>query len=158
MTDAREPPCYHGASINTAEHTTLMPTLTLEQSEQLVRQALAYATERFQRPVCVSVCDHTGLLLAFARMDDAPVRSIAIAQAKAYTAVRMGASTQAVMERLQRENLQMAHFCDAQFTPLPGGTPVKHGDGTLLGAIGVSGLALAEDQQVSDAVAASLAG
>jgi uncharacterized protein GlcG (DUF336 family) len=40
---------------------------------------------------------------------------------------------------------------------LPGGTPLKDKDGALHGAIGVSGLTSAEDQQVTDYVAAQFA-
>lgn len=134
-----------------------MPALTLDLARQLLDQAMARATQEFKRPICVSVCDASGLLLAFARMDGAPVRSVAIAQGKGYSAARMGVSTQAVLERLHRENIEIGYFCDPQLTALPGGTPLKDKDGTLRGAIGVSGLTSAEDQQVTDFVAAAFA-
>jgi glc operon protein GlcG len=130
--------------------------LSLDQSRRLVDLAIERATENFARPVCVAVCDHTGALLAFARMDGAPLRSVAIAQGKAYSAARMGVTTQAVLERLHREQIDMAHFCDPLLTPLPGGSPLKDAHGTLVGAVGISGLAITEDQQLSDAVAALL--
>jgi len=134
-----------------------MSALTLAQARALIDQATAWATQQFGRPVCVAVCDATGLLLAFARMDGAPLRSVAIAQGKAYSAARMGATTQAVLERLHRERIEIGYFCDPQLTALPGGSPLKGPDGTLRGAIGVSGLAAAEDQQVTDYVAAQFA-
>jgi glc operon protein GlcG len=114
---------------------------------------MAHATQNFKKPVCVSVCDATGLLLAFVRMDGAPVRSVAIAQGKAYSAARMGVTTQAVLERLHRENIEIGYFCDPLLTALPGGSPLKDKGGVLRGAIGVSGLTSAEDQQVTDHVA-----
>jgi uncharacterized protein GlcG (DUF336 family) len=40
---------------------------------------------------------------------------------------------------------------------LPGGSPLKDKAGVLCGAIGVSGLTSAEDQQVTDYIAAKFA-
>ena len=66
----------------------------------------------FGRPICVSVCDPQGFLVAFARMEGSPVRSIQISQGKAYSAARMGASTRAILERLKREDIEIGYFCD----------------------------------------------
>lgn len=134
-----------------------MSQLTLAIARDLIDQAMAYATQNFKKPVCVSACDATGLLLAFVRMEGAPVRSVAISQGKGYSAARMGVTTQAVLERLHRENIEIGYFCDPLLTALPGGSPLKDKDGVLRGAIGVSGLTSAEDQQVTDYIAAKFA-
>ena len=39
---------------------------------------------------------------------------------------------------------------DPQMTYLPGGTPIFTADGDLIGAIGVSGWAMEEDQMLAD--------
>ncbi len=130
-----------------------MSALTLATARDLIDQAMAHATLNFKKPVCVSVCDATGLLLAFVRMEGAPVRSVAISQGKGYSAARMGVTTQAVLERLHRENIEIGYFCDPLLTALPGGSPLKDKEGVLRGAIGVSGLTSAEDQQVTDFIA-----
>lgn len=132
-----------------------MSALTLDRARQLLDQAMARATQEFKRPICVSVCDPTGLLVAFARMEGSPVRSVAISQGKAYSAARMGITTEAVLARLHKEGIQIGYFCDPQLTALPGGSPLKDQGGLLCGAIGVSGLTSAEDQQVTDFVAAA---
>lgn len=134
-----------------------MSALPLDLARQLLDQAMARATQEFKRPICVSVCDHTGLLVAFARMEGSPVRSVAISQGKAYSAARMGITTQGVLARLHNEGIEIGYFCDPALTALPGGTPLKDKDGVLHGAIGVSGLTSAEDQQVTDYVAAQFA-
>jgi uncharacterized protein GlcG (DUF336 family) len=131
-----------------------MSVITLEVASRLLEQAKSRALQDFKRPICVSVCDAQGFLLAFARMEGAPVRSIQISQGKAYSAARMGVSTQAVLNRLKNEGIEIGYFCDPLLTALPGGTPLKDQAGTLLGAIGVSGLTSAEDQLVTDHVAA----
>lgn len=131
-----------------------MSALTLALARDLIDQAMAHATQNFKKPICVSVCDASGLLLAFVRMEGAPVRSVAISQGKAYSAARMGVTTQAVLERLHREQIEIGYFCDPLLTALPGGSPLKDQEGVLRGAVGVSGLTSAEDQQVTDHIAA----
>lgn len=137
-----------------------MSDLSLHQAQSIVAQALDIATrEQAGRPICVAVCDDRGLLLAFARMDGAPARSVRIAQGKAYSAARMGVTTQAVLERLHREKIEIGYFCDPDITALPGATPLKNQGGRLVGSVGASGLTSAEDQALTDALAeAFLAG
>jgi glc operon protein GlcG len=96
------------------------------------------------------VCDAHGFLTAFARADGTPVRSIALAQQKAYTCTRMGSTTSAFLERLRREDLALGYFCDPLLTALPGGALLDDGNGRPIGAVGVSGLAPAEDQLLAD--------
>lgn len=133
-----------------------MSDLSLQQAQSIVTQALAKATQDHAgRPICVSVCDERGLLLAFARMDGAPARSVRISQGKAYSAARMGLTTQAVLERLHREKIEIGYFCDPDITALPGGSPLKNQAGRLVGSVGVSGLTSAEDQALTDAMAAA---
>jgi uncharacterized protein GlcG (DUF336 family) len=130
-----------------------MSGLTLELAGQLLERARARAQQEFKRPICVSVCDAQGFLLAFARMEGAPVRSIQISQGKAYTAARMGVATEAVLTRLKKEGIDIGYFCDPLLTALPGGSPLRDKAGVLLGAIGVSGLASAEDHAITEAIA-----
>ena len=120
-------------------------------------QAMAKATQDYKRPICVAVCDDKGFLMAFARMAGAPVRSVAISQGKANSAARKGVTTEAFLARLHREQIQASYFCDPLITGLPGGSPLKDADGSLVGAIGISGLAAAEDQAITDAMAGAFA-
>ena len=125
--------------------------LSLKAAEALVASAVEQASTDFGRPVCVAVCDQYGFLLAFSRMDGAPVRSIQIAQCKAYTAARMGVDTSAFAARLRKDNVSAASFCDDRLTDLPGGSVLKRGD-LVIGGVGISGLAPAEDQMISEAL------
>jgi len=134
-----------------------MSDLTLARARQLIDLAIARTTETYGRPICVAVVDERGLLLAFSRMDGSPVRSVQISQGKAYSAARMGVTTEAVLARLHREQIEIGYFCDPQLTALPGGSPLKDANGVLRGAIGVSGLTSAEDQAITDHVAAAFA-
>lgn len=133
-----------------------MHDLTLEQAQALMQSAMTQALQDHGRPICVAVCDDRGCLLAFARMAGAPVRSVRISQGKAYSSARMGVSTAALLARLHREQIEVGYFCDPDITALPGGSPLKDVQGRLLGAIGISGLTSAEDQAITDSVAAAL--
>jgi glc operon protein GlcG len=133
-----------------------MQSLSLQLADKLVAAASALARDVYGKPVCVSVCDAFGFLIAFSRMDGAPVRSIQIAQQKAYTCTRMGVSTVAFLERLRADNVPIGFFCDPLLTALPGGALLADVQGRPLGAIGVSGLAPADDQALAEQVAAEL--
>jgi uncharacterized protein GlcG (DUF336 family) len=127
--------------------------MTFDEAQQMIDRGMAQARADFKRPICVSVCDRYGFLLAFARMDGAPVRSIWIAQRKAFTAVRMGTTTAAFLERLRKDNLEAGWFGEG-LVALPGGSVVKNAAGEVDGAIGISGLAAHEDQIIADAAVA----
>ena len=127
--------------------------MSLELAQKLIAQALAQAQSEFNRPVCVSVCDQSGFLLAFARMTGAPVRSIAISQGKAYTAARICVNTDVFLERLHRENIPASYFCDPLLTGMPGGAVLKDARGAVIGGTGISGLAPQEDQAIANALA-----
>ena len=96
-----------------------MDTITLATANKLIAKAISQAVADYGRPICVAVCDGHGDLLAFGRMDGAPVRSIAISQGKAYSAARLGVNTDAFLERLHREKIQASDFCDPRITSLP---------------------------------------
>lgn len=127
--------------------------LNLELAQKLVVKAIAKANADFGRPICVAVCDQYGFLLAFARMEGTPVRSIRISQGKAYTAARMVVNTDAFLERLHRENIPAGYFCDPDLTGLPGGAVLKDSAGNMVGGAGISGLAAQEDQVIADMMA-----
>jgi glc operon protein GlcG len=129
-----------------------MEMLTLDGVQKLVAAAVTKAKADFNRPICVSVCDECGFLVAFARMEGAPLRSIEISQNKAFTAVRIGVPTDKFQARLERDHLLASYFGE-RMTPLPGGNLLTDPKGKVLGAIGVSGLALNEDQSITESVA-----
>ncbi len=130
-----------------------MSGLSQQTVQKMLDMAMQIARSEYKKPMCVCVCDSYGFLQGFARMDGAPVRSIAISQSKAYTAVRMGVHTHEFYARMQRDNLQVNYFADPQLTALPGGYVVRGADGEILGGIGVGALAPAEDQHITELVA-----
>jgi glc operon protein GlcG len=128
--------------------------ISLQMAQLLVSKAIEKAAVEFKRPICVAVCDKYGFLIAFGRMEGAPVRSIALSQGKAYSAARMGVDTDAFLERLHRENVPASYFCDEQLTGLPGGTVLKDVTGDVVGGAGISGLKPQEDMAIANMMAA----
>lgn len=119
--------------------------LTLAAAQRMIQATIEHAKADGKQPVSLAVVDHTGTLLAFARMDGAPQRVVLIAQRKAYTAAKLEVSTRDFHDRLLRESLCLADFCDAQFTSLSGGVPLYSGGRECIGAVGVSGRTLEDD-------------
>lgn len=107
-----------------------------------------YASNDGLAPVCFALVDTQGDLLCFERMDGAPVRTINIAIAKAYTAARMGGSTKQFRQRLENEKLFCSEFMDNGLCALPGGVIVPLPSHPFV-AIGVSGRSLDDDEKLA---------
>ena len=126
-------------------------------AQKAVMMAIEKSARDYGKPVCVSVCDSYGSLVAFHRADAAPLRSINIAMQKAYTAVRMGSTTAAFAARLQKEGVQASAFCDDKLTSLAGGVPICDAQGNVLAGIGISGLKPEEDHDLAASIAETVA-
>jgi glc operon protein GlcG len=130
-----------------------MDGLTLKQANELIRIAIEMAVADYRRPICAAVCDPSGFLTAFQRMEGTPLRSIAISQGKAYSAARMQVNTDALFARMHRENITPAYFCDEKITALPGGSILKNAGDAVIGSVGISGLTSEEDQLIANHLA-----
>ena len=130
-----------------------MDVVNYESAHKIVAEAMKKATAEFKRPICVSVVDKYGFLVAFGRMDGTPLRAIEISRRKAFTAVRMLMPTDQFLKFLAEKNFQASYFGDDTLTALPGGNPLKDAAGNIIGGVGVSGLAATEDQVITEAMA-----
>ncbi|HVW31104.1 MAG TPA: heme-binding protein, partial [Acidimicrobiia bacterium] len=64
-------------------------SISADLARRIIAAAEAKATE-MGHPFVIAVCDESGVLKAFSRMDGAALVSVQIAQDKAYTAVGFG--------------------------------------------------------------------
>ena len=98
----------------------------------------------------IAVADSHGELVAFARMDGAPLSSIAIATNKAWTAVRAGKPSADVGKKSRdpEDGFDISFYGDPRFCGWGGGVPVRAG-GRVAGAVAVSGLPQAEDIELA---------
>jgi uncharacterized protein GlcG (DUF336 family) len=108
--------------------------------------------------VSVAIMDAGGNLKALVRMDDAWLGSIDVAIKKARTSVLFEMETQAVWQFANPNG--PAHGIELTndgLVTFAGGIPIKSADGKLLGAVGVSGGMVEQDQEVASAGVAALA-
>jgi len=97
--------------------------------------------------VSIAVVDESGFLLAFERMDLANPQSADISIRKAWTAAAARVPTKA-LEDIAKDRPGTLAF--AGRLPVQGGMPVKVG-ADCVGAVGVSGVASHQDEQVAQA-------
>lgn len=137
--------------------TARVPTLTLEGAQRALEASLAHARS-IGVAVCVAVADRGGHLLAFARMDGAPVMSATIAQDKAYTvAAFAGLPTHQWYDMIKDDPPVLTGIVKTdRLIVFGGGVPVI-ADSMLAGAVGVSGGSAEQDRAVAEAGAASIA-
>ncbi|MFO1284634.1 MAG: heme-binding protein [Burkholderiales bacterium] len=96
----------------------------------------------------IAVVDAAGELMAFLRTDGAPVSSVGVAMSKARTAARLRRATRVLGESIRTRDIDIAYYADAGLTGFAGGLPVWHGR-EVVGAVAVSGLSEAEDEELA---------
>ena len=131
-----------------------MADITLTQAHQAVDAALNKANEMGVK-MDITVVDVGANLKAFVRMDGAWLGSIDIAQKKARTARWFDMPTGAIGGLSQPGGplFNIEHSNNGLIT-FPGGLPLKNSGGEVIGAIGVSGSTVEDDDAVASAGAA----
>jgi uncharacterized protein GlcG (DUF336 family) len=134
-----------------ATETQSAQPVTLDTAQTVVQAARAKAKE-IGVPMNIAVVDEGGNLVAFVRMDDAWRGSIDIAQNKAYTARAFDMPTKQLAPLVQPG--QPLYGIEAsnhgRLIVFAGGIPLMSG-GRVMGAIGVSGGSVDQDQEVAEA-------
>jgi uncharacterized protein GlcG (DUF336 family) len=130
--------------------------ITLNQAAAVSMAAIEKAKETDTK-MDIAIVDAGGNLKSFARMDGAWLGSIDIAIKKAKTARYFDMNTGEIGKLSQPGGplYNIEHSNDGLIT-FPGGIPLKAGDGTVIGAIGVSGSTVENDHAVAEAGAAAL--
>jgi uncharacterized protein GlcG (DUF336 family) len=145
-----------------AQGTALAPLatqdLSLSQAQHVLAAAIAAAEEQGTK-MDIAVVDAGGNLKTFARMDGAWLGSIDIATTKARTARYFDLPSEALGELSQPGGpLYGIEVSNGGLITFPGGLPLTAPDGTVVGAIGVSGSTIENDRAVAEAGVAALAG
>jgi uncharacterized protein GlcG (DUF336 family) len=129
-------------------------TIGLDDARTMLDAVLSKAAEEPQRPIAVVVVDGDGDVVASARMDRVGHLPRDMAHRKAYTAARLGADTDRIVDNLRAAGVAIADLGDPRFVGIAGGVSIRHGD-TVIGAIGVSGRRAEEDDELARSGAAS---
>jgi uncharacterized protein GlcG (DUF336 family) len=126
-------------------------TVTLSAGQAVLAAARAKATQ-IGAPMNIAVVDQGSNLVAFVRMDDAWLGSIDIAQNKAYTARAFDMPTKDLAPLAQPGGplygIEASNH--GLLIVFAGGIPLVSG-GRVVGAIGVSGGTVEQDQEVAEA-------
>lgn len=125
--------------------------LTLDDVKRIAASAESEARSN-NWAVSIAVCDAGGHPLWLQRLDDAPPMSALVAPEKARTCVLSGKPS-----RTYEDMVNNGRFAALKMpvVPLEGGEPIIV-EGTVIGAVGVSGVRSGEDAQVARAGIAAL--
>jgi uncharacterized protein GlcG (DUF336 family) len=126
-------------------------SITSDLAHRIIAAAEAKANE-MGHPFVIAVCDESGVLKAFSRMDGAALLSVQVAQDKAYTATGFGLPTDGWHDFI-KDDPPLALGAPSGIDRLVvfgGGYPISI-DGQIAGAIGVSGGHYTQDMDVAKA-------
>jgi uncharacterized protein GlcG (DUF336 family) len=128
-----------------------MADITMLQALAAVKAAVKKA-EDIGTKMNIAVVDAGANLKAFLRMDDAWLGSIDVAIKKAKTARFFDMPTGEIGKLSQPGgSLYNIEHSNGGLITFPGGVPLKNKDGTVIGAIGVSGSLVENDHLVAQA-------
>ena len=129
--------------------------ITLDQAHAAL-EAAAKKAQEIQTKMDIAIVDAGGNLKAFARMDGAWLGSIDISIKKAKTARFFDMNTGDIGKLSQPgQPLYQIEVSNGGLITFPGGIPIKNSQGTVIGAIGVSGSTVENDHTVAQAGATS---
>ena len=129
-----------------------------EAQAQIAVAAAAREAEAIGVAMNIAVYDDGANLKSFTRMDGALLGAADIALNKARTAALFGYPTEALYDFVKPGGTSPGFDrTNGGLVVFAGGIPIHDGAGRLLGAIGVSGGAVVQDQQVAAAAVAALA-
>ena len=126
--------------------------ITLEAAKAMMAAGEAEARKNGWN-VCIAIVDASGGLIMFQKLDDTQNGSIAVSQGKARTAALFKRPSRLLEEMIAQG--KTAFLSVEGIDPLQGGVPVSV-DGKVIGAVGVSGVTSAQDEQVAIAAVSAL--
>ena len=129
----------------------MVQSISLDSAKELIDASEAKA-EEIDNPMVITVANSEGNLVAQHRMDGAWLASVNISRDKAYTAAALEMPTHELAEPSEPGNslygLQTTD--EGRIVIFGGGYPLER-DGEVVGTIGVSGGAVAQDREVAEA-------
>ena len=144
------------ASVFANAQTVEKKSLTIDGAKKVIAAAVAYAKKNNAPGGAIAVVDDGGHLIALERLDGTFAAGADISIGKARTAALFKRPTKVFEDTIKSGRTTLIALPDAFFTPLQGGIPITI-DGQIVGAVGVSGAASAQqDEEVAIAGANAL--
>src|SRR5947207_13813428 len=122
-------------------------TLTIDGAKKVIAAAVAYAKKNNAPGGVIAVVDEGGNLMALERLDGTFAAGANISIGKARTAVLFKRPTKAFEDIIKNGRTAMLTLPDSYFTPLQGGGVPITIDGQIVGGVGVSGAASAQQDE-----------
>lgn len=128
--------------------------LSIDEAKILVEGATVKSNE-MGIPMCIAVCDESGHMIAFDRMDGGKISSISIAIDKAFTGAVARNGTHVYNQLCQPGQPTFGiHVTNGgHFSIIGGGLPVRV-NGAIVGGIGISSGTAVQDLEVAEAAVA----
>ncbi len=129
-----------------------MTAITLQQANRIIEAILARGAEIDCRPLSVVVVETGCVMKAYQREDGASMSRFEMAYGKCYAALSLGRSSSLVKQR-QQEKPEFVGFLmgvsgDRLFAE-GGGRLIRAADGTVIGAVGVTGDTEENDEELA---------
>jgi uncharacterized protein GlcG (DUF336 family) len=131
--------------------------LNLAMAEAVIAAAKAAAVQKGLPPVSISVVDEAAHLVAFSRMDGTFLGAIDVAHRKARTAALFNVDS-AVLGGFLRPGAPAYSLENSNggLIGFGGGVVLREADGRIIGAVGVSGASVDEDEVIAQVAAAAV--
>jgi len=123
--------------------------VNLETAKKIAAAALAEAAKN-KWAVAVAIVDNHGMLVYYEMMDDTQTAGATISIEKARTAAMFRRPSKDFEDRVAGAGVGVAVLGLPGVTPIDGGLPIMAG-GKVIGGVGVSGMAAAQDAVVAKA-------
>ncbi|MEP3437629.1 MAG: heme-binding protein [Hoeflea sp.] len=119
-----------------------MTDVTLAKALEIITSALAKGKDLGLKPLAVVVLDAGGHVKAFQRQDGASMLRFEIASGKAYGALAVGVGSRWLNAQAETR----PHFLEGlsavsggKIVAVPGGVLIRNLEGTIIGAVGITG-------------------
>jgi len=126
--------------------------LTLSDHDaRIAVEVIRAETEKRGKSAVIAVVDSRGELISLLRMDGAAFSSVNVATNKAFTAARLKRPSSLIGRnaRHPETGFNISYYSDPRFIGFSGGLPVII-NGQTVGAVAVSGLTEAEDEELAE--------
>lgn len=117
-------------------------SISLDTADRMVAEALRQGQKRGFQPLTVVVLDAGGHIKVLKRSDGSSLMRPEICMGKAWGALALGFGGRELARRAEKMSMFMNAASDlagGKMVPVPGGILVKDDQGTILGAVGITG-------------------
>ena len=122
-----------------------------DHDARIAVEVIRAETETRGKSAVIAVVDSRGELISLLRMDGAAFSSVNVAMNKAFTAARLKRPSSLIGRnaRHPETGFNISYYSDPRYIGFSGGLPVIV-DGVTVGAVAVSGLTEAEDEELAE--------